>query len=160
MSCVQNATLKLKAAFVPSFQKVERGVWTDNSARTVRDFQCVSQHGLMFCSHESPVFPNLNIERIIIIRTLSTKSCIYSLQYLSTETEQKTCFGSRVCRIFHKEIISCTSSFTYQLNNNWTKHSNLCALIVPHILLFYSRKLALNTRCELYLNDAGTFSWF
>lgn len=50
-SHVENATLKLKAVpFVPSFQKVERGVWTDNSVGAEETFS-LSQHGLKLCSH-------------------------------------------------------------------------------------------------------------
>lgn len=41
----QNATLKLKAVpFVPSFQKVEKNAWADNSVRTARKSLSVHQN--------------------------------------------------------------------------------------------------------------------
>lgn len=44
-SHAQNTTLKLKAVpFVPSFQKVEKDVWTDNGVRTVRESLSVYQN--------------------------------------------------------------------------------------------------------------------
>lgn len=65
-SRVQNATLKLKAVpFVPSFQKVERGVWTDNSVRTVRDFQSITAGPNALLTSESLVFLNINVEKLL-----------------------------------------------------------------------------------------------
>lgn len=45
VSRAQNTTVKLKAVpFVPSFQKVEKDVWTDNGVRTVRESLSVYQN--------------------------------------------------------------------------------------------------------------------
>lgn len=160
-SRVQNATLKLKAVpFVPPFQKVERGVWTDNSARTVKDSQCLSQHSLMHCSHRSrPHSPTQMKKKNIIIRTLSIKNVHPQPQKLN----KIHVWGVECAKIFHKAIISCTSPFMSRVNSNWSKHGNVCALkllLCLRLSSFDPWTLASNMwRCELELNDA-TLSWF
>lgn len=65
-SRVQNATLKLKAVpFVPSFQKVERGVWPDNSVRTVRDFQSITAQPNALLTSKPLAFLNKNVEKLL-----------------------------------------------------------------------------------------------
>lgn len=130
-SHVQNVTLKLKAVpFVPSFQKVEKGVWTDNSVRMVRDFQSITAWPNACTTHIWITgIPKQKCRKMITIRTPAIKNHAF-FKIFSHRDRIKHVLELECAKIFNKTIFSCTLSFTYWFNRNGIKHRNSCAVKV------------------------------
>lgn len=168
-SHVQNATLKLKAVpFVPSFQKVERGVWTDNSGRTMRDFQSIAEWSNALLSSEPLAFLNKNVENYYnqdssnkkhaFLKMFTHRDRINSIFWEQSVRKYSTEEYSDVHHPSHIDLIGMGQNIAtcVPLNSFFQRAVSFWGF-------FFLLREAVNTICELHLNGkmlTGTVWWF